>query len=181
MRAASERHCDLSCMEVKGHRKPEPRARGPHFQPPQTADRGGGRLHRPLPRAISARPSWPPQIPSSDTGKRKFRGTKSQGPATGSLHISSSNSKQHSRITHFCFHPSVCGNRDSNAGCGVSQQRRFCLLPQGGSDPGASSTAEACRVVFPHWRALSPGLSSNRIVTKQIRDPWAIHPLAEPG
>lgn len=95
--------------------------------------------------------------------------------------ISSSNSKQHSRITHFCFHPSVCGNRDSNAGCGVSQQRRFCLLPQGGSDPGASSTAAACRVVFPHWRALSPGLSSNRIVTKQIRDPWAIHPLAEPG
>ena len=42
--------------------------------------------------------------------------------------ISSSNSKQHSRIIHFCFHPSVCGNLDSNAPAeGASKEDSACF------------------------------------------------------
>lgn len=161
MTEASVRGCDPCWMEALsvrlGRRKLEPQARGPHLQPQQTADAGA----RPSVLALATRETllslgWAPLVPSNYTREQKFQGTESQGTKQRVLSASpSSNNKQHSEITHFCFCPNVCGNLDSNAPFAGASKEDFVCFPR-----MVVTQAPSCQMVFSSLGVLRPRLFS---------------------
>ena len=130
MRAASERRCDPSCMEVTGHRKPKPRARGPHFRPPQRPIEGVAVCTGPCHKQSLLAPAGLPESLPVRQGSGSSEAPRVRDQPQDLFTISSSNSKQHSRIIHFCFHPSVCGNLDSNAPVEAASKEDSACFPR---------------------------------------------------
>lgn len=85
--------------------------------------------------------------------------------------VSSCNSKQPSRIPHFCFHPSVCGNLNSNAFWREPVKTTLSASPGWRRPRHLFNRSGLCQMVFSYWRALTPDLFSNRTVKSRLRTP----------